>query len=207
MKPKITKLENGQYLLENVQVVWPELYTAKHFKNNPANAARYQATALVDEVEGKDVVAFLDKEIAALALSKHKIKKLPDADSCFTSGDSSANEALHGKRKLALYSYPNDNSAGKGKPSVIARDGKTKIREGDDNEIVSGTICNVIFDLYTPNGWKKVSGGLKVVQRVAKGAFIGAEQSLDALPSLPDIDEDGEDLAEEVEEEDEEAGV
>jgi hypothetical protein len=70
--------------------------------------------------------------------------------------------------------------------------GKKPIAKGASNAPYSGVYCNVLFDLYAPNNWKKVSGGLKVVQVVADGPTIGTVTDTSELPELPDepIDED-----------------
>ncbi len=182
-KVSIKKLENGQYLLKNVQGAWPNLISPKPFK--PGDTPRYGITPLIPDDE-TEVIEFLKKEIEKIAADQLKLKKLPAKDSCFQDGNEMSNEALHGHWKLALYSYPNDNAMGKGKPQVVGRDGKTAILEDSSDYPVSGTYVNVLFDLYVSSAYKKVSGGIKVVQRVASGPFIGAGKDLSALEDLGD---------------------
>lgn len=186
MTPKVTKLPSGQYLATNVRVAYPDLAKAVPFKNDPKNTPRYGVTVLIPS--DSEACEFLKKEINALAKEKHKLPKLPEADSCLQDGDSKANESYHGNHVLSLYAYPNEKSADKGKPSVRNRSNTNDVPEGDPGYPYSGCYCNVMFDLYTPSNWKKVSGGLKVVQKVADGDVIGKTVDTSALPSLPDED-------------------
>jgi hypothetical protein len=187
MTPTVTKLPSGQYLATNVRVAYPQLAKPVPFQNDPKNTPRYGITVLLPT--GSEACNILQKEIQQIAKDKHKVPKLPEADSCLQDGDGKANESYHGNHVLSLYAYPNDN-ADKGKPSVRNRANTADVPEGDSAYPYSGCYCNVLFDLYTPAKWKKVSGGLKVVQKVADGAVIGKTVDTSVMPSLPDEDFD-----------------
>lgn len=182
MKPQLTKTAAGQLVLLNVRIAYPDLYKAVPFKNDPKNTPRFGATVLIPK-EAEDVIEKLTAEINKLAKEKHKLSKLPAADSCLQDGDEKANEKLHGHMVLSTYAYPNEKSQGGGAPQVLDR-GKKPIKEGASNVPYSGCYCNILFDLYAPNSWKKVSAGLKVVQFVADGETIGASTDLSDLPEL-----------------------
>ena len=185
MKPTVTKLASGQYLATNVRLAYPELTTPKSFNNDPKNTPRYSITVLVPT--GSEAHTFLQSEITQLAKDKHKLPKLPEADSCLQDGDGKTNQAYHGSHILSLYSYPNA-SLDKGKPSVRNRANTNDVSEGSPEYPYSGCYGNVLFDLYVPAKWKKVSGGLKCVQKVADGDVIGKTTDTSVMPSLPDED-------------------
>jgi hypothetical protein len=184
MTPGIKKTANGQFVLTNVRNVHPDLRKAVPFKNDPKNTLRFGDTVLIPKT-AESVYETLQAEINKLATEKHKLNKLPEADSCLRDGDTSSNEALHGHWVLALYSYPNEKARDGGAPQVLDRS-KKPIPAGGPGEPYSGCYVNVLFDLYAPNNWKKVSGGLKVVQFVADGEPIGASTDLSELPELPE---------------------
>lgn len=188
MKPGIIKTDAGQIVLTNVRLAYPDLYKAVPFKNDPKNTPRFGITVLVPKT-AEDVCDKLQAEINKLAKEKHKLNKLPEADSCLTDGDAKSNEAYHGHWVLSLYAYPNEKSRDGGAPQVLDRN-KKPIAKGDPREPYSGCYGNVVFDLYAPTNWKKVSGGLKAVQFVADGEPIGASTDLSVLPELPDEEED-----------------
>jgi hypothetical protein len=184
MTPGIKKTANGQIVLTNVRIAYPALRKAESFKGDDRNVPRFGVTVLVPKT-AEGVVDQLQSEINKLAKEKHKLNKLPEADSCFRDGDGKSNEAMHGHYVLSLYSYPNEKSRDGGAPQVLDRS-KKPIPVGGPGEPYSGCYVNVLFDLYAPNNWKKVSGGLKVVQFVADGEPIGASTDLSELPELPD---------------------
>lgn len=192
MQTKLTKTKAGQYILHNVRIAYPDLYTAVPFKNDPKNTPRFGVTVLVPK-EAEEVIDKLTAEINKLAKEKHKLNKLAAADSCFQDGDEKSNEALQGHMLLSTYAYPNEKSANGGAPQVLDR-GKRPIAKGASNAPYSGCYANVLFDLYAPSGWKKVSAGLKVVQVIADGEPIGAATDTSELPELDDeeLGEDGE---------------
>lgn len=186
MKPKLTKTATGQLLLLNVRIAYPDLYKAVPFKNDPKNTPRFGATILIPK-DATDVVEQLTAEINKVAKEKHKILKLPFADSCLQDGDEKTNAALHGNMVLSTYVYPNDKSQNGGAPQVLNRS-KVAIKEDASNTPYSGCYCNIIFDLYAPNNWKKVSAGLKVVHYIEVGGEpIGTFTSLSELPDLEDM--------------------
>lgn len=188
MKPKLTKTAAGQLILQNVRIAYPDLFKAVPFKNDPKNTPRFGATILIPK-DAEDVVDQLTAEINKLAKEKHKLSKLPAADSCLQDGDEKANEKLHGYMVLSTYAYPSDKSQNGGAPQVLNR-GKGAIREGDSNVPYSGAYCNIMFDLYAPNNWKKVSAGLKVVHYLEQGGDpIGASTDLSELPDMPELEE------------------
>lgn len=181
MKPSIQKLPSGSYLLKNVACAWPDLALPRPFKTG--DKPRYGITPFIPD-DAADVIEFLQKEIQALAQDRLKVKKLAEADGPLRDGNAKDNEVYHGFYQLSLYSYPNDKSSTKGKPAVVGRDGRTEIKPDSSDFPTSGTFCNVLFDLYTNSDYKKVSGGLKVVQRVQDGPMIGTGNDLSALPDL-----------------------
>ena len=181
LKVSIHSLDNGQFLLKNVQGAWPDLTTARPFK--PGDKPRYGITAFIPD-DATDVIEFIKAKVNKVAADQLRLKKLPDADSCLKDGNAKDNEAYHGHQLLSLYAYPNEKSTTKGKPQVVGRDGRTPIKEDSSDFPVSGTYVNTLFDLYTNTAYKKVSGGLKVVQRVADGPHIGSGVDLSALEDL-----------------------
>lgn len=181
LTPSIVALDNGQFLLKNVQGAWPDLKEPKPFKEG--DKPRYGITAFIPS-DATKVIDFIKAKIDKIALDQLRIKKLPAADSCLKDGDTKDSEVYHGHYQLSLYSYPNEKLATKGKPQVVGRDGKTAIKEDSSDFPVSGTYVNILFDLYTNTAYKKVSGGLKVVQRVADGPYIGSGVDLSALEDL-----------------------
>lgn len=189
--PKITKHVSGEYvsyIAHNVQGGWPDLYQAVPFKNDPKNTPRFGITIFIPK--GTEGVEVLQADIAKLAKDKLKLNKLPDADSCLKDGDESENEAYHGHWIFSAYAYPDDKKPGKGAPTVV--DGKkVKIPEGDSKAPYSGSVSNIVFDIYTSPKWKKVNGGLKTVQALRDGPVIGRSQD---LSDLPDVEEEIEDL-------------
>lgn len=190
MKPKLTKTASGQLILQNVRIAYPDLFKAVPFKNDPKNTPRFGATVLIPK-DATDVVDQLTAEINKLAKEKHKLTKLAAADSCLQDGDEKTNVALHGNMVLSVYAYPSDKSQNGGAPQVLNR-AKNPIREGDSCVPYSGAYCNILFDLYAPNNWKKVSAGLKVVHYLEQGGDpIGASTDISELPDMPDLDEDG----------------
>lgn len=194
LKPSIVSLENGQFLLKNVQGAWPDLREPKPFKDG--DKPRYGITAFIPD-DATDVLDFIKAKIDKIAADQLRIKKLPAADSCLKDGNAKDSETYHGHYQLALYSYPSEKLATKGKPQVVGRNGKDAIREDSSDYPVSGTYVNILFDLYTNTAYKKVSGGLKVVQRVADGPYIGSGVDLSALEDLGE--EEIEDAASEEE--------
>ncbi len=194
MTPKLTKTAAGQLILHNVQGAYPALYEPESFKGDDKNVPRFGITILVPKT-ATAVVDQLQAEINKLAKEKHKLPKLPEADSCLRDGDTKSNEAMHGHWILSLYAYPNEKAHNGGAPQVLDR-GKKPIAKGASNAPYSGTYVNVMFDLYAPAKWKKVSAGLKVVQVVADGPTIGQVTDTSELPELPD---DVEGLEEEFE--------
>ena len=191
MKPKLTKLPTGQLILQNVRIAHPSLFEAKAFKGE--GALRYSATVLVPK-EATDVVDQLTAEINKIAKERYKLAKMPSADSCFTDGDDKANEAYHGHWILAAYAYPSDSAERKGAPAVTGNPPKGQgfIQKGDSNEPYSGCYANVLFDLYTPKNFRKVSCGLKVVQFVGNGPRIGASTDVTVMPELEEMEDGGE---------------
>ena len=192
MTPKLTKTSAGQLILQNVQGAYPSLYKAESFKGDERNVPRFGITILIPKT-ATDVVDQLQAEINKLAKEKHKLPKLPEADSCLRDGDTKSNEAMHGHWVLSLYAYPNEKSQNGGAPQVMDMSPERRpIKEGASNTPYSGAYVNVLFDLYAPNNWKKVSGGLKVVQFVKDGPTIGTTTDVSEMPTMPDepIDED-----------------
>ena len=186
MTPKLTKTAAGQLILQNVRGAYPSLYKAESFKGDDRNVPRYGITILIPKT-ATDVVDRLQAEINKIAKDKHKLPKLPEADSCLRDGDTKSNEAMHGHMVLSLYAYPNEKSQNGGAPQVIDMSAERRpIKEGSPNSPYSGAYVNVLLDLYAPNNWKKVSGGLKCVQFVADGPAIGTTTDLSDMPSLPD---------------------
>lgn len=183
LKPSIQALDNGEFILKNVQGAWPDLKSPKPFKDG--DKPRYGITAFIPS-DATDVIEFLKSKIDAVALERLRIKKLPAADSCLKDGDTKDNEVYHGHYQLALYSYPNEKMVTKGKPAVVGRDGRSFIPEDSSDYPVSGTYVNIKFDLYTNAAYKKVSGGLKVVQRVCAGPYIGSGSDMSGLENLGD---------------------
>jgi hypothetical protein len=184
MTPSISATAAGQFVLQNVRLAYPDLYKAVPFKNDPKNTPRFGGTALIPKT-ATDVVDKLQAEIAKLAKERHKLPKLPEADSCLQDGDTKANEALHGHWILSLYAYPNEKAQNGGAPQVLDRR-KQPIPQGAPNAPYSGCYVNLVFDLYTPSNWKKVAAGLKVVQFVTDGPTIGMTTDISVLPELPD---------------------
>lgn len=187
MKPKLTKTAAGQLILQNVRIAYPDLYKPVPFKNDPKNTPRYGATILIPK-DATDVVDQLTAEINKLAKEKHKLSKLPAADSCLQDGDEKSNAALHGSMVLSTYAYPSEKSQNGGAPQVLNR-AKVAIKEGASNMPYSGAYCNILFDLYAPNNWKKVSAGLKVVHYLEQGGEpIGVTTDISELPDLEDAE-------------------
>lgn len=190
MTPKLSKTAAGQLILQNVRIAYPDLFKAVPFKNDPKNTPRFGATILIPK-DATAVVEQLTAEINKLAKDKHKITKLAAADSCLQDGDEKANAALHGNMVLSVYAYPSDKSQNGGAPQVLNR-GKGAIREGDSCVPYSGAYCTILFDLYAPNSWKKVSAGLKVVHYLEQGGEpIGSSTDLSELPDMPDLEDGG----------------
>lgn len=190
MKPRLSKTAAGQLLLLNVRIAYPAVYKPESFKGDDKNTPRYGVTVLIPK-DAEDVVEQLSAEINKLAKEKFKLSKLPAADSCLRDGDEKANEAMHGNMILSAYSYPSEKSQNNGAPQVLDR-GKRPIKEGASNAPYSGCYANVLFDLYTPNNWKKVSAGLKVVQVIGDGDPIGSVTDISELPELEDEELGGE---------------
>jgi hypothetical protein len=175
MTPTIETRPSGAFLLKSVIGAYPSLYKATTIKNIAESKPRFGITVLVPK-SATEVIADIKKSIATMAKDKLKIAKLAEADSCFRDGDENSNENFHGFYVLSLYKYPNEGAARGGAPDVVDA-AKVPIPQGAPNEPISGDIVNVLFDLYTPSKWKKVSGGLKAVQFMSKGTFIGAGSS------------------------------
>lgn len=194
MTPTITTRPSGAFLLKDVIGAYPSLYKATTIKNIADSKPRFGITVLIPKTATK-VIAEIKNSIAAVAKDKLKISKLAEADSCFRDGDENSNENFHGHYVLSLYKYPSENAARGGAPDVVDG-GKNQISQGASNEPLSGDIVNVLFDLYTPSKWKKVSGGLKAVQFVSKGEFIGAGSSASEFDEdeASDIGEEDTDL-------------
>ena len=180
-------------MLLNVRIAYPAVYKPESFKGDDKNTPRYGVTVLVPK-EAEDVVDQLNAEINKLAKEKFKLSKLPAADSCFRDGDEKANEAMHGHWILSAYAYPSDKKQNGGAPQVLDR-GKRPIKEGASNVPYSGCYANILFDLYAPNNWKKVSAGLSVVQVIGDGEPIGATVDTSALPELDDEPTDADEFA------------
>ncbi len=91
----------------------------------------------------------------------------------------------------AAYAYPSESAERKGAPAVTGNPPKGQgfIQKGDHNEPYSGCYANVLFDLYTPRNFRKVSCGLKVVQFVANGPRIGASTDVTVMPELEETEE------------------
>ena len=187
MKVKLEKTPSGSLILLNARIAYPALYTPESFKGDDKNTPRYGVTVLVPK-DQEDVVDRLNAEINKLAKEKFKLSKLPAADSCFRDGDEKANAAYHGNMVLTAYAYPSSKKLDNGAPQVVSRS-KRPIKEGSPDAPYSGCRCNVMFDLYTPNNWKKVSAGLLVVQFVGHDEPIGAVVDTSALPDLPEDDD------------------
>lgn len=193
MQPKLTKTPAGQIILQNVRCAYPSLYKAESFKGDDRNVPRYGVTILIPK-GATDVIDQLNAEINKIAKDKHKLNKLPEADSCFRDGDAKSNEAMHEHMVLSLYAYPSEKSPNNGAPQVIDLSPERRaIREGMPNAPYSGCYVNVLFDLYAPSSWKKVSGGLKVVQFVSDGPVIGPSTGLSQMPTM-DVAPIGEDF-------------
>lgn len=188
LNPSFSKTPAGQCILSQVILAWPDLYTAVPFKNDPKNTPRYGVTVLIPKES--EAGTQLQAEINAMAKDKLKIAKLSEQDSCLQDGDNKSNEALHGYWVLSLYAYPSDKKARGGAPRVVNRN-KQDIKPTDSDAPYSGSYGTVIFDLYTPTNWKKVSGGLHVVQVTGGGPAIGFSTDLSVLPDLPDDGSDG----------------
>ena len=190
MTPKLSKTAAGQLILQKVRAINLELFEPVSFKNDPKNTARFGATVLIPK-DAVEVVDQLLAEINKLAKDKHKITKLPFADSCLQDGDEKAFAALHGHMVLSAYAYPSAKSQNGGAPQVLNR-GKGAIRKGDSCVPYSGAYCTILFDLYAPNSWKKVSAGLKVVHYLEQGGEpIGSSTDLSELPDMPDLEDGG----------------
>ena len=190
MTPKLSKTAAGQLILQKVRAINLELFEPVSFKNDPKNTARFGATVLIPK-DAVEVVDQLLAEINKLAKDKHKITKLPFADSCLQDGDEKAFTALHGHMVLSAYAYPSAKSQNGGAPQVLNR-GKGAIRKGDSCVPYSGAYCTIMFDLYAPNNWKKVSAGLKVVHYLEQGGEpIGSSTDLSELPDMPDLEDGG----------------
>jgi hypothetical protein len=197
MKTSIKKISSGQFLLLGGRLAYPELFEAVPFKGDPKNNPRFGIVVLVPKKD-KTTVDFIQNEINTMAADKLKLKKLPQADCCFTDGDEKANEAYHGHMVLSLYSYPSDKKVKGGQPQVF-NPAKQELKKGDSGTPYSGCYGNVIFDLYVPGSWKKVSGGLHVVQFIEDGEVIGFKTDTSELPEIPAKNIDGEEEEEEDE--------
>lgn len=185
MKSSITQRPDGSFLALNVRVAYPDLYEAKPFKNDPKNTPRFGVNLLLpktDEASHKVV----DDAIKKLAKDKLSLAKIPAADTFLKDGDESNNEAFHGHWVLSLYRYPDDSKPNKGAPDVRARDKSVKLTRESEPNIFSGSYANVVFDAYVQPKWKKVNGGLNVVQLVGDGPPIGRGADISDLPDLPD---------------------
>lgn len=192
-KPSIKMTDKGQYMLKNVQVAWPQLHRPKSFKNDDKSPPRFSGTAFIPQ-DATDIIEFLQKEIAATALDKLKIKKLAPDASCLKDGNESDNEACNGFFTLGCYSYPNDNVAGKGKPTVLALD-KSIITDPDDaRNPESGDYCDVLFDLYVSPQYKRVNAGLKAVQKKSTGPRIGNSVDLSNFEKSEEEEEEEEEI-------------
>lgn len=190
LKTTIVKADpniDNKYVVRNVQIAYPDLYTARPFKDIATNTPRYGVTVVIQKEGNEDTIKFLKDEIDRHALATMKLKKLPEADSPLADGDSKTNEAYHGHWVLNLYAYPSDKKRNGGRPDVVDRS-KNVIKETDSNAPYSGSICNVVFELFKPGKWNKIAGGFDTVQVLGGGEVIGKNSS--GLGFLESLDEE-----------------
>lgn len=187
----------GQVLLRNVRLSFPNLFEPKAVGNDPAAKARYGCSFLIGKGD-KANLKLINEEIARIVKAKFKGKALPDKDQPLHDGDSKDYDGYEGHFYLSA-----NRSEKQGRPTVVNTN-KTPVSE-KDNVVYGGCFVNAIVRLYSQGGTgdkqgsygKKICCSLETVQFVREGDRFGAPSA--SLDDLPDIEEDGAELEEEEE--------
>jgi hypothetical protein len=190
-KQTVTHLQDNKFYADNVRIAYPDLFEAKHFKNDSKNTARFGATLLIPKGDTASYKLLKD-HITRLTKADLKMDRIPAADVCLKDGDESNTEAYHDHWYINAYKYPkNQSNLSVGGPDVVdTAKPPNRLREGDANVPCSGDFCDVIFEVYAGAKWKKINGGLSVVRFRSKGEPIGGGNDAALLPEVPDTDED-----------------
>lgn len=144
--------------LSNVRLSFPSLFRKATFEGTET---KYEATFMLDKQQHADVIAEIQKQIAAGIKENLKGAKVPSDKIALKDGDDSGRDEYGGHFTL--------KAANNKRPKVIGRD-KSPLTE-DDDVIYSGCYVNAVVDpWYQANAYgKRVNFNLLGVQFLKDG--------------------------------------
>lgn len=157
---------NTDFVLKNVRISYPKLFTAEAFQNG-TGPAKYSASFLLDKTKDAAQIKEIQSAIVALAAVSFKSKRTPPADKlCLRDGD------LSGKDDYADAWVLSASEASR--PNVV--DQKRAPLVEDDNAIQPGYFVNAKVRLWVQdNQWgSRVNADLIGVQLVKEGPLLGS---------------------------------
>ena len=121
--------KNDCIKIKNVMLMFPRLLSPEAYKGGYPS---YSSIILLDKNEHADAIEFLDKKKKELCPSARTLDTKVDGDELVLEG-----KGEHYANKIR-YKVSSPEYA---KPTIVGRDGKTKI--SDDNEVFGGAFANV----------------------------------------------------------------
>lgn len=195
----------GQVILTNVRLSFPNLFEAKAVGNDPGAKPRFGCSLLIAKGDKKNM-KLVEDEIARITKAKFKNKPLPAASTPFRDGDEKEYDGYEG------HMYLSANRSEKQKAPTVVDSDKTPLTEKSSRPY-AGCYVNAIVRFYSMGGTgdkqssfgKKICCSLETIQFAKDGEPFGAPRA--SLDDLPDIEEEGEDLPDPEEDLDESDGV
>lgn len=169
MKTETTK-KPSIIMLKNVRLSYPALHEPKAMQNPDGKPGKlqYQATALLDKKEHKELIANIEKLTERVALEKFG-KKVTLKHTPLRDGNEKEDKEGYGDDKMFL------TAKNESKPMII--DGKMEPLLKDSARPYGGCYVNMSVELFAyshPTGGKGVSASLRVVQFAKDGPAFGA---------------------------------
>lgn len=177
----MSKLPEGQVIIQKARLGYPKLWKAEGIKNDPASKPRYGCQIYLPKSD-ESTKAKIDAEIARLVKVHFKGVKPKSKDLCIKDGD--GEEGDENTRGYWLISA--NRAESQGRPQVIDR-ARKPIDSSDSSSVYAGCVCNFLVSFYVPKNWNKITASLEIVQFVSDGEPFGAAPvATDVMPELED---------------------
>ena len=170
-------------IVKDVRVSFPHLFRRPVFNGEEGKCG---AALMFDPKKHAGAIHAIEKSIEELRKAKFKGRKLPSDKVCLRDGDDSGRPEYAGLKVMSANN--------KGKPLVIAGDGRNVVTDEDDCRIYAGCYANAKLRLRAQdNQWgKRINADLISIQfardgKPLDGSYVSVE---DATSGFEAIEED-----------------
>ena len=177
------KLREDQVLLKNVRIGYPKIFTPEAVKGVEDGKERFGCVGYLPK-DDEVTKARIDKIVKQLVTDKLNSVMPKGRDIFITDGDGEdGDENTEGTWVLSI-----NRAKKQGRPQIISRKGSQLAEE--DGAIYGGCRVNILFGIYVPGKWKKISASLEIVQFWEDDDPFGAPPAdVSVMPGLGEDDE------------------